>query len=120
CEGAGAIIASGEVIGTIRQGIIDPAQIPNTEAYIWSMMAALLAAALWMNLATMLGAPVSTTHSIVGGVMGAGAAAAGLGVVQWNVMGGVVASWVISPIMGAVLAALCLYLIKRGITYSAD
>lgn len=119
-EGAGALIASGEVVGTIRQGIIDPSQIPGTDAYIWAMMAALLAAALWLNLATFVGAPVSTTHSIVGGVMGAGVAAAGFGVVEWNVMIGVVASWVISPLMGAVLAALCLYLVKRGITYSTD
>lgn len=120
CEGAGAIISSGEVVGTIRQGIIDPSLIPGTDAYVWAMIAALLAAALWMNLATMLGAPISTTHSIVGGVMGAGAAAAGFGVVHWGEMGSIVASWVISPALGAVLAAFCLYLIKRGITYHND
>ena len=120
CEGAGALIASGEVVGTIRKGIIDPAMIPGTETYVWAMMASLLAAALWMNLATMVGAPISTTHSIVGGVLGAGAAAAGFGIVQWGSMVGVMASWVISPALGAMLAALWLYLIKRGITYQTD
>lgn len=77
CEAAGAIIAGGEVVGTIRSGIIDPSAIATTEGYVWAMTAALLAAALWLNVATMVGAPVSTTHSIVGGVLGAGVAAAG-------------------------------------------
>ncbi len=120
CEAAGAMIAGGEVVGTIRKGIIDPALIPDTGAYVWAMLAALLAAALWLNLATIMGAPVSTTHSIVGGVLGAGVAAAGFGVVDWGVMGGVAASWVLSPALGAVLAALCLYLVKRGITWNPN
>ncbi|MCI2393821.1 inorganic phosphate transporter [Aliiroseovarius sediminis] len=120
CEAAGAIIAGGDVVGTIRKGIIDPSLIPNTMAYVRVMLAALLAAALWLNLATMIGAPVSTTHSIVGGVLGAGIAAAGFGVVDWGVMGGVAASWVLSPALGAGLAAMCLYLVKRSITWSPD
>src|SRR5690606_27740112 len=60
-EAAGAIIAGGEVIGTIRGGIIDPAMVPDPQSFIWLMMAALLAAALWLNVASALGAPVSTT-----------------------------------------------------------
>lgn len=120
CEAAGAIIAGGEVVGTIRSGIIDPSLIPSTETYVWAMLAALLAAALWLNLATMVGAPVSTTHSIVGGVLGAGIAAAGVGIVDWGVMGNIAASWIISPLFGAAMAAACLYVVKRGITYQPD
>ncbi len=78
-EAMGALIAGGEVVGTIKKGIIDPALIANTDVFIWLMMAALLAGALWLNLATAIGAPVSTTHSIVGGVLGAGIAAGRVG-----------------------------------------
>ena len=59
CELAGAMIAGGEVVGMIRSGIIDPSLLPPTQSYVWAMMAALLAAAIWLNLATMMGAPVS-------------------------------------------------------------
>lgn len=120
CEAAGAIIAGGEVVGTIRSGIIDPSLIPSTQTYVWAMLAALLAAAVWLNLATMLGAPVSTTHSIVGGVLGAGIAAAGTGIVDWTVMGNIATSWIVSPLFGAAMAAACLYVVKRGITYQPD
>jgi inorganic phosphate transporter, PiT family len=119
-EAAGAIIAGGEVVGTIRSGIIDPNQIPDADTFIWVMMAALLAAALWLNIATALGAPVSTTHSIVGAVLGAGVASSGLGIGNWDTVGRIVVSWVISPLMGGVIAAGFLYLIKRSITYQAD
>lgn len=119
-EAAGAIIAGGEVVGTIKGGIIDPANISDARAFVWLMMAALLAAALWLNLATFIGAPVSTTHSIVGGVLGGGIAAAGWGVANWGTMGSIAASWVVSPLMGGLIAAALLYLIKRRITYRAD
>lgn len=71
-EALGAIIAGGEVVTTIKGGIIDAAQIDDAATFVWLMGSALLAGALWLNLATWLGAPVSTTHSIVGGVLGAG------------------------------------------------
>ena len=67
-EAAGAIIAGGDVVKTVKNGIIDPADIANSDEYVWVMMGALTGAALWLNAATWLGAPVSTTHSIVGGV----------------------------------------------------
>ena len=77
-EASGALIAGGDVVKTIKKGIIDiEAFGGSVDTFIWAMMAALLAAALWLNFATMAKAPVSTTHSIVGGVMGAGIAAAG-------------------------------------------
>lgn len=118
-EALGAIIAGGAVVGTIKGGIIDPTQIDNPAIFAWLMFSALLAGALWLNLATALGAPVSTTHSIIGAVMGAGVAAGGWTLVNWGTIGQIVASWVISPLMGGVIAALFLYLIKRKITYQS-
>jgi len=119
-EAAGAVIAGGEVTSTIRKGIISPDAIPDLQTFVWVMMAALLAGALWLNIATYNGLPVSTTHSIVGGVLGAGIAAGGWGIADWGKVGTIVASWVISPVMGGVIAALFLYLIKRTITYQQD
>jgi PiT family inorganic phosphate transporter len=120
-EAAGALIAGGEVVNTIKKGIIDISAFGNhTESFIWAMMAALLAAALWLNIATYLKAPVSTTHSIVGGVMGAGIAAAGFGIVAWGTMSKIAASWIISPVLGGVIAALFLFAIKKTIVYKED
>jgi len=119
-EAAGALIAGGDVISTIKKGIIDPSMITNPDTFIWLMMAALLAGALWLNIATALGAPVSTTHSIVGAVLGAGIAAGGWEVANWDKMGAIAASWVISPLCGGLIAAGFLYLIKRSITYQSD
>ncbi len=119
-EAMGAIVAGGDVVGTIKGGIVDMRAFDNAQRFTWVMLAALAAGALWLNLATMLGAPVSTTHSIIGAVMGAGIAAGGWGVVNWGTIGAIVASWVISPLMGGLIAAAILYLIKRTITYQAD
>jgi len=119
-EAAGALIAGGDVVGTIKKGIIDPALIANTQVFIWLMLAALLAAAIWLNLATAMGAPVSTTHSIVGGVMGAGIAAAGFSIVSWGTMGKIAASWVISPVLGGLIAATFLYVIKKNVIFQED
>ncbi len=119
-ESAGALLAGGDVVSTISKGIIDPASVQNSNVFIWAMMAALISSAMWVNLATWLGAPVSTTHSVVGGVMGAGVAAAGLSAVSWGTMGAIAASWVISPVLGGVIAALFLALIKAKIQYQDD
>ena len=120
-EAAGALIAGGDVVGTIKSGIIDPEAFGSDPmVFVYAMSAALLSAALWLNVATWLKAPVSTTHSIVGGVMGAGIAAGGLAVVSWGTMGKIVASWVISPVMGGVIAAIFLYIIKSQILYRED
>jgi PiT family inorganic phosphate transporter len=120
-EASGAMIAGGDVVKTIKKGIIDIAMFgDNTDAFIWAMMAALLAAALWLNLATYFKAPVSTTHSIVGGVMGAGIAAAGFSIVAWGTMGKIAASWVISPVLGGVIAATFLFAIKKTMVYQND
>jgi PiT family inorganic phosphate transporter len=119
-EIAGAMIAGRGVVATISQGIIDPSMTPTTAGYIWAMMAALLSAGLWVNFATWINAPVSTTHSIVGGVLGAGIAAAGLGALNWNVVLGITASWVVSPLLGGAIAAFVLAFIKEFIIYRED
>ncbi|HIC43433.1 MAG TPA: inorganic phosphate transporter [Sulfurimonas sp.] len=119
-EASGALIAGGDVVSTIKKGIIDPALFVNTQEFIWAMTAALLAGGVWLNVATKVGAPVSTTHSIVGGVMGGGIAAAGFSIVSWGTMGKIAASWVISPVLGAIIAASFLYTIKKTIIYKED
>jgi inorganic phosphate transporter, PiT family len=119
-EALGAIIAGGEVVGTIKGGIIDSTQIADPAVFANVMLAALLAGALWLNLATALGAPVSTTHSIIGAVMGAGIAAGGWGLVNWSTISAIVASWLISPLLGGAIAAVFLYLIKRSVTYRSS
>ena len=119
-ESAGALIAGGDVVSTIAKGIIAPESMQSSEIFIYSMLSALLAAALWINLATWIGAPVSTTHSIVGGVMGAGIAAAGFAAVNWGTMAKIAASWVISPVLGGVIAAIFLWIIKANIIYRDD
>ncbi|MDQ7072743.1 MAG: anion permease [Gammaproteobacteria bacterium] len=120
-EAGGAFIAGGEVVSTIKKGIIDiDAFGDDTDSFLWAMMAALLAAALWLNLATMAKAPVSTTHSIVGGVMGAGIAAAGFSIVDWGTMGKIASSWVISPVIGGMIASAFLFSIKKTIVFKED
>ena len=119
-EAAGALIAGGDVVSTIRGGIIAPSAVANSDIFVWLMLAALLAGAIWLNIATASGAPVSTTHSIVGGVLGAGIAAGGWGVANWGTMGSIAASWIISPLMGGLVAAGFLYFIKHRILYRQD
>jgi len=119
-ETAGAMIAGGDVVKTVSKGIIDPGAIGDADTFVWVMMAALLAAALWINLATYIGAPVSTTHSIVGAVMGAGITAAGVSAVNWPTMAKIAASWVISPVLGGVIAAAFLAFIKFMILFRED
>ena len=120
-ESAGAFIAGGDVVSTIKKGIIDiNAFDKNSDEFIWAMLAALLAAALWLNFATLAKAPVSTTHSIVGGVMGAGIAALGFSVVSWSTMLKIAASWIISPLLGGIIAAIFLFSIKKTIIFQDD
>ncbi|MBK9444984.1 MAG: inorganic phosphate transporter [Betaproteobacteria bacterium] len=119
-EMAGALIAGGDVVTTIQKGIINPAAIGSSDQFIWLMTAALLAGALWLNLATAFGAPVSTTHSIIGAVLGAGMAAGGVAAANWGNLVGIAASWVISPVLGGIIAAGFLFWIKRSITYRED
>lgn len=119
-ESTGALIAGGDVVSTISKGIIDVDSISDKNIFIAAMMAALVSSAIWVNIATYVGAPVSTTHSIVGGVMGAGIAAAGFSAVAWPTMAKIAASWVISPLLGGIIAAMFLAFIKEFIIYQDD
>jgi PiT family inorganic phosphate transporter len=119
-ETAGAILAGGDVVNTVAKDLIVKDHGLATDPFIMMMMAALLAAGLWLHLATYLGAPVSTTHSIVGAVLGSGAMAAGIDAVNWAVMGKIAASWVISPVCGGLFAALLLGLVKWLIIFRDD
>ncbi len=116
-EAAGAIIAGGDVVDTVKNGIIDPDSIADPQIFVWVMLGSLLGAALWLNIATFMGAPVSTTHAIVGGVLGGGVASSGWAIVNWDVMGSIAMSWVISPLVGGLIAAGTLYLLKRTVLF---
>jgi len=120
-EAMGALVAGGDVVGTIKKGIISPDAFGGDPMlFVYAMSAALLSAALWLNLATWLKAPVSTTHSIVGGVLGGGIAAGGFAIVAWGTMAKIAASWIISPLLGGLIAAIFLYIIKSQIIYKEN
>jgi PiT family inorganic phosphate transporter len=113
-EFAGAALAGGHVTKTIRKGIIDPTPIVNNpEILVLGMLAALLAAAVWLMVASIRGWPVSTTHSIVGAVVGFAIAGIGLDAVSWTKIGQIAASWVVSPLLGGTLAYILMISIRR-------
>jgi PiT family inorganic phosphate transporter len=113
-EFCGAALAGGRVTATIRKGIIDPTPIANNpEILVFGMLAALLAAAIWLMLASTRGWPVSTTHSIVGAVVGFAIAGIGIDAVKWDKIGQIIASWVISPLLGGVIAFILMISIRR-------
>jgi PiT family inorganic phosphate transporter len=112
-EFAGAFIAGGHVTATIRKGIIDPSAIVNNpEILVYGMLASLLAAAIWLMVASTRGWPVSTTHSIVGAVVGFAMAGIGFDAVVWGKIGQIVASWVVSPLLGGTIAFLLMMSIR--------
>ncbi|MEK1947932.1 MAG: inorganic phosphate transporter [Ensifer adhaerens] len=119
-EIAGAMLAGRQVTLTVEAGIIYGEDILGAQTIVWVMMAALASSAVWINIATYSGAPVSTTHSIIGGIVGAGIAAAGVSSVQWWELAGITASWSISPVLGGVIAAAFLALLKEFIIYRED
>ena len=113
CEFAGALLVGAHVTDTVRKGIVDPSVIASLPGlsekeaaalFVIGMGAALVAAAVWLNVASWLGMPVSTTHAIVGSIVGFGILAAGWSVVNWGKMGQIVASWFISPVAGGVMS----------------
>ncbi|WP_264056316.1 inorganic phosphate transporter [Mycolicibacterium frederiksbergense] len=127
-EVSGAVIAGGEVTDTIRSGIVDLSVVQVSPMdFVFIMMAALFAAASWLLFATRMGYPVSTTHSIIGGIVGAalmlgfvsGQGGSSLDMVQWDQIGQIAISWVLSPVLGGVVAYLLYGTIKRNIlTYN--
>ncbi|MEN8132328.1 MAG: inorganic phosphate transporter, partial [Pseudomonadota bacterium] len=113
-EFTGAFIAGGHVTSTIRKGIIDPSTIMgNPEILVFGMLAALLAAAVWLMVASTKGWPVSTTHSIVGAIVGFAVAGIGMDAVNWAKIGQIAASWVVSPALGGIIAFLLMMSIRK-------
>jgi PiT family inorganic phosphate transporter len=113
-EFAGAFIAGGNVTATIRKGIVDPSGLTGSpEILVFGMLAALLAAAIWLMIATTRGWPVSTTHSIVGAVIGFAVAGIGVDAVEWGKVSQIAASWVVSPLLGGIIAFMLMLSIRR-------
>ncbi len=104
-EFAGAYLAGGEVTSTIRKGIIDASFfVESPELLVFGMISALFAAATWLLIASALGWPVSTTHSIVGAIVGFAAVGVSPDAVEWSKVGGIVGSWIITPLISGVIA----------------
>lgn len=118
-EVSGAILAGGEVTNTVRSGIVDLNAIDGLDPmeFVYIMMSALLGAAIWLLVATRMGWPVSTTHSIVGAALTVGfiTGKGGWSMVQWGEIGTIAFSWVLSPVLGGVAAWLLFGWIKRSI-----
>ncbi len=115
-EFLGAMLVGNHVSLTVAKGIVNPfAYADHAIVFAYGMLATLLAAALWVNLATKLGMPVSTTHSIVGGVMGFGIVTHGLSSIEWGKVATIVASWVVSPISGGIISFLIFMFISKKI-----
>ncbi|OLP54567.1 inorganic phosphate transporter [Rhizobium rhizosphaerae] len=120
CEVAGAVFAGGRITSTIESGIVHMADMPSRDTFVWVMMAALTSAAICVNIATWSSAAISTTHSVVGGILGAGIAAAGIGTVDWPSLASITASWVITPFLGGGIAAALLAFMKIKVVYRQD
>ncbi|MEN8199593.1 MAG: inorganic phosphate transporter [Thermodesulfobacteriota bacterium] len=119
-EFAGAVLAGGNVTSTIRKGIIDPTSIVATpEILVYGMLAALLAAAVWLMIASSRGWPVSTTHSIVGALIGFAIVGISPDAVNWGKVGKIVASWVVSPLIGGTISFL-LVMSTRKLIFNSD
>ena len=120
-EFLGAVLAGGEVTSTIRKGIVDTDLLAGTpELLIYGMLAALLAAGTWLLIASRNGWPVSTTHSIVGAIVGFAAVGIGVDAVQWGKVGTIVMSWVVSPVTAGFIAYLIYRSVQRLILSQED
>ncbi len=120
-EFAGAVLAGGGVTSTIRQGIVDSSLMADTpELLIFGMLASLLAAGTWLLIASARGWPVSTTHSIVGAVVGFAAVGIGMEAVQWDKVGRIVASWVVSPVLAGIIAWLLFVSVQKLVLERSD
>ena len=119
-EFLGAFLAGGEVTSTIRKGIIDSGAIGDANILLYGMLSALLAAALWLTVASRFGWPVSTTHSIVGAIVGFALVAVGSEAVNWGKMGLIASSWVTSPLLAGVMAFILIMSVQKLIFESDD
>ncbi|MDR1126153.1 MAG: inorganic phosphate transporter [Deltaproteobacteria bacterium] len=114
----GAIFLGAGVTSTIATGIIDPASVPDKFQFMLGMFAALLSAGLWVLIATLTGLPVSSTHSVVGGIIGLGLVLGGPELVNWSVMFKIVLSWICSPLLGVIISYVSFMHIRRYILFS--
>jgi PiT family inorganic phosphate transporter len=113
-EFAGAYLAGGEVTSTIRKGIIDPEVLTDSpELLVYGMLSALLAAATWLLIASIRGWPVSTTHSIVGAIVGFAAVGISVDAVEWGKVGKIAASWVVSPLLAGTMSFALFISVKK-------
>lgn len=120
-EFLGAVLAGGEVTSTIRKGIVDPDSLRDSPALlIYGMLASLLAAGTWLLIASRKGWPVSTTHSIVGAIVGFAAVGIGVEAVQWGQVGTIVMSWVVSPLIAGFIAYLIFASVQQLILSQPD
>ena len=114
-EFLGAYLAGGEVVSTIKDGILSPECPIDTPDLVLGMISAMLSAGLWLIVATLFSWPVSTTHSIIGALVGFGVVASGVNAIQWGVFGGIVGSWIITPAIAGVFAFFLFVHIQRFI-----
>lgn len=114
-EFLGAYLAGGEVVSTIKDGILSPECAIPAQDLVLGMISAMLSAGLWLIVATLFSWPVSTTHSIIGALVGFGVVASGIEAVQWGAFGGIVGSWVITPAIAGVFAFFLFVHIQRFI-----
>ncbi len=120
-EFLGAVLAGGQVTATIRKGIIDPGLLAGSpELLVFGMLASLLAAGVWLMVASTFGWPVSTTHTIVGAIVGFAIVGMGASSVQWAKIGAIVASWVVSPLLAGTLAFALFRSVQRLIFDAGD
>ena len=120
-EFAGAFFAGGEVTATIRKGIIDPSYIADTpDLLVFGMLSALLAAGTWLLIASYKGWPVSTTHSIVGAIVGFAAVGISMDAVNWGKVGSIAASWIVSPAVAGSISFVLYKTVQHWIHDSQD
>jgi PiT family inorganic phosphate transporter len=120
-EFSGAFLAGGQVTSTIRKGIIDANLLSGSpELLVYGMLAALLAAGIWLLVASKYGLPVSTTHSIVGAIVGFAAIGIGIEAVKWGKVGSIAASWVVSPVIAGALSYALFRSVQKLILDTSD
>ena len=120
-EFAGAYLAGGEVTATVRKGIVDASVFSETPHYlVYGMLSALLAAGIWLVVASWFGWPVSTTHSIVGAIVGFAAVGVGMDSVHWDKVGSIVASWVTSPLLAGFISFFLIKSVQRLVLNQDD
>ncbi len=120
-EFAGAFLAGGQVTATIRKGMLDADVVAGTpELLVYGMLASLLAAGIWLLVASRFGWPVSTTHSIIGAIVGFAAVGIGMDVVQWGKVGSIAMSWVVSPLLAGTIAFALFISVQKLILGTED